>query len=112
MFIALRVVVILVSIACSGCVVGSQSHLRMLESDNNLNIEISSNPAYDYVVKIRNSLDIGYNPDQLEDRNKVALSAMKQQCPNGQIVGEDTIKGGRNILGNPAITYLVHIKCN
>lgn len=103
-------VMILISSALLGCA-GTDSHLRLLERENALRIEPAQNRHFDYIVRMSNVVDIGYDPDNKTTRDETALRAMKTQCPNGKIVGEDIIEKGAYAIGRAAREYLVQIKC-
>jgi hypothetical protein len=96
--------------ALSGCA-GTQSHMRILEQSNAISVAPSSAPGYEYAVSVRNVKDIGYNPNNKADRDSVALRYMASQCPKGRIVGETPLNTGTYLLGDPAITYIMHVKC-
>jgi len=83
----------------------------MLENSNALQIEPSQNKDYDYVVRIKNLLDIGYDPDNPETRQDAALRAIQAQCPQARIVGEQIIEKGTYAIGRPAREYFIQIKC-
>jgi len=84
----------------------------MLENSNALQIEPSQVPGADYVVRMKNLVDVGYDPDNPETRKSTALRAMKAQCPNAAIVGEQVIDKGTYAVGRPAREYFIQIKCD
>jgi hypothetical protein len=96
--------------ALGGCA-GTDTHLRMLENSNALQIEPSQVKDFDYVVRMKNLIDIGYDPDNPETRKDTALRAMQAQCPGARIVGEQVIEKGTYAIGRPAREYFVQIKC-
>ncbi|MEA2836105.1 MAG: hypothetical protein QOD89_655 [Bradyrhizobium sp.] len=96
--------------ALAGCA-GTDTHLRMLENSNSLQIEPSQVKDFDYVVRMKNLVDIGYNPDNPETRTETALRAMQAQCPGARIVGEQIIEKGTYAIGRPAREYFIQIKC-
>ncbi|WP_310619699.1 hypothetical protein [Flexibacterium corallicola] len=94
-----------------GCA-GSPTYMRMLERDGT--IRIDSHPEainYDYVVSIRNIVDIGFNPSNKETREDVALKYVQQQCPSAFIVNEEVIEMGKYLTGRDARSYKIFIKC-
>jgi hypothetical protein len=97
-------------VAVAGCA-GTDTHLRMLENSNALQIEPSQVKDFDYVGRMKNLIDIGYDPDNPETRKETALRAMQAQCPGARIVGEQTIEKGTYAIGRPAREYFVQIKC-
>jgi hypothetical protein len=97
--------------ALGGCA-GSDTHLRMLENSNALQVEPSQSKDFDYVVRMKNLVDIGYNPDNPDTRRETALHEMQAQCPGARIVGEQVIEKGTYAIGRPAREYFIQIKCN
>lgn len=95
---------------CAGCA-GSETQMRLLEKDNVLQIEPSQTKDFDYIVRMKNALDIGYDPDNPESRNSMALRAIQSQCPGARIVGEKTIDKGTYLGGRPVREYFVQMKC-
>jgi hypothetical protein len=96
--------------ALTGCYNGPVG-LRLLENGNALRVDRATASGYDYVVSIRNVKDIGFNPDDPATRNGVALSVLGDQCPRASIVGETVINTGAYLLGDPARTYAIQVKC-
>lgn len=94
-----------------GCA-GSDTHLRMLENSNALQVEPSQAPGYDYVVRMKNVVDVGYDPDNPETRKSTALHAIQVQCPKASIVGEQVIDKGTYAIGRSAREYFIQIKCD
>lgn len=95
----------------AGCA-GTDAHLRVLEQSSAYQIEPAQNKAaYDYVVRIKNVVDIGYDPDNPETRADAALRGLKAQCPRGRIVGESIVEKGTYALGKPAREYFIQVKC-
>src|ERR1700742_3682071 len=90
---------------------GTDPQLRMLENSNALQIEPSQTKDYDYVVRVKNVVDVGYNPDNPDTRNETALHAIQAQCPSANIVGEQVIEKGTYAIGRAAREYFIQIKC-
>lgn len=103
--------VVLGALALGGCA-GSQEHLRLLEADHAISVMPASAPDHDFVVSIRNLVDVGYDPDDKATRDRTALQFMQAQCPRATIVGETAISTGNYLMGRPAKTYAIKIKCN
>lgn len=101
---------IVLALILSACA-GSQTHMRVLEADNALNVMPASSPTHDFVVSIRNLKDFGYDPDDKATRDRTALQALETQCPAGRVVGETVINTGTYALGNPSRTYAIQVKC-
>lgn len=90
---------------------GSQIHDRMLETGGDVRIEPTPGPGYDFSVNIRNTVDIGYDPDDLESRQKTALGFARNQCANAQIAGESVVTTGKYLTGRDSKVYSIKIKC-
>ena len=72
----------------------------------------SSGSSYDYVVHVRNTYAIGYNPEVKEDRRGMALKAVKGQCRKARIVGENTINSEIWGITSSLPDYTVLVKCS
>jgi hypothetical protein len=72
----------------------------------------SSGSSHAYVVHVRNTYDIGYNPEVKGDRLRMARKALKGQCRAARIVGENKIN--REIWGitSSLPDYIVLVKCS
>jgi hypothetical protein len=74
--------------------------------------QVSPANSYDYAVHVRNTHAIGYNPEVREDRQRMALKALRGQCRTARVVGENKIK--REIWGITSTLpdYVVLVKCS
>ena len=74
--------------------------------------QVSPANSYDYAVHVRNTYAIGYNPEVREDRQRMALKALRGQCRTARVVGENKIK--REIWGITSTLpdYVVLVKCS
>jgi hypothetical protein len=74
--------------------------------------QVSPANSYDYAVHVRNKHDIGYNPEVKEDRQRMALKALRGQCRTARVVGENKIN--REIWGITSSypDYIVLVKCS
>ena len=72
----------------------------------------SSVSSYDYVVHVRNTYDIGYNPEVKEDRFRMALKALKGRCRAARIVGENKISTEIWGITSSLPDYIVLVKCS
>jgi hypothetical protein len=88
---------IVTTLLVSNCA-GTDTQLRILENQNALQIEPSQTKDFDYVVRIKNLMDIGYDPDNRATRSDTALRAIRAQCPEATIVGERIIEKGTYLL--------------
>ena len=104
-----RIVIFLViGLLLAGC----QMQMRMFEAAGEMRVEPSTLAGSDYVVHMRNVIDINYNPDNKANREMWALGMLKTQCPAGRVVRTSVINTGTYGIGKPARTYSVYIKCN
>jgi hypothetical protein len=68
--------------------------------------------SYDYAVHVRNTYDIGYNPDVKEDRLRMALKALKGRCRAARIAGENKINTEIWGITSSLPDYIVLVKCS
>ncbi|MCK1503135.1 hypothetical protein [Bradyrhizobium sp. 188] len=85
--------------------------MRLLEKDKVVQVEPSQTKDSDYTVRMKNSLDLGSDADDLANRNATALRMTAAPCPRGRVVGETSIEKGAYVGGRPAREYFVRIKC-
>jgi hypothetical protein len=85
--------------------------MRLLEKDNVLQVEPSQTKEFDYVVRLKNAVDVGFDPDNPETRKETVLRAMRSQCPGARVLGERVIDKGTYLGGRPAREYFIQIKC-
>lgn len=90
---------------------GCTEHPRTLEAGGALSVLPSNRAGSDYAVQLKNTIGMGWDPDNKQNRDKWALDYIKAQCPSGRIVGEDIIATGTYLTGSPARTYIVYVKC-
>jgi len=100
-FIQLLLLVIFVA----GC------QTRMLEQDGAISVEPSNRSGSDYLIKMRNLVDFGFNPDNEANRHKWALKYIAKQCPDGRVVDDSSIDTGQYLTGKRSKTYFVYIRC-
>lgn len=79
--------------------------MRLLEKENGVQVEPSQTKDSDYTVRMKNSLDLGYDADDPANRNATALRITATQCPRGRVVGETSIDKGAYVGGRPAREY-------
>ena len=72
----------------------------------------SSASSYDYAVHVRNTFNIGYNPEVKEDRHRMALKALRGQCREARIVGENKINTEIWGITSSLPDYIVLVKCS
>lgn len=86
--------------------------MRLRENGNAVQIEPSQIKGVDYVIRMKNSIDFGYDADDPANRHATALRLISAQCPSGQIVSEESIDKGAYATGRAAREYFVRIKCS
>jgi hypothetical protein len=99
----------LVGLVCAGCV-ESRAYRNMLASGGALSVDPTPGPGYDHTVAIKNAKDIGFDPNVKTERDAMALQVIAQQCPGAQVVKEDVVDMGQNVLG-PSRNYYIRIRC-
>jgi hypothetical protein len=104
-----RALFMIAGLALANCA-GTDAQLRNLEREGIMRIEQAPpGRPYDYVVRITKAVDIGWNSEDKPTRDDTAMRAMRAQCPNGRIIGEDVIEKGT--AGRGDRDYLVQIRC-
>jgi hypothetical protein len=71
----------------------------------------TSGRPYDSVVHVQNTFSIGYNPLVREDRDRMALRALRGQCRAARVVGEDKIITEIWAITSSLPDYVVLVKC-
>jgi hypothetical protein len=71
----------------------------------------TSGRPYDYVVYVQNTFSIGYNPLVREDRDRMALSALRGRCRAARVVGEDKVITEIWGITSSLPDYVVLVKC-
>jgi hypothetical protein len=98
-------------VALAGCATSGAYH-QMLQTNGAMHVDPAPpGVGYDYVVSLRNLVDIGFNPDDKATRDATALSLLKTQCPAGSVVGETIINTGTYATGRPSLVYALQVKC-
>jgi hypothetical protein len=96
----------LATMICAMVLAGSASASDMVRVE-----PASSGRPYDYVVHVQNTFSIGYNPLVREDRDRMALRALRGQCRAARIVGEDKITTEIWGITSSLPDYVVMVKC-
>jgi hypothetical protein len=100
------------SLALAACTVGTRSQVQILhETESILSVVPSREVGYDYLVSIQNFVDPGFNPDDKQTRDRIALARVKKRCPLGEIVSETATDSGQWFGGRPKRTYAIQVKC-
>lgn len=84
-----------------------------MDSFGGLSIEPTEKYYSDYLVEFKgNTMDIGYNSNNREDRIKILNTYVSSTCPNGYIIQkEDSLKMGKKTENNSIENYFVYLKC-
>jgi hypothetical protein len=112
-----RSTIIVLFQTCLALAACQQTEVQLYQRGGKVRIDPTNIAGADYVVQIRNEVDIGFgfNPNIREQRNSMALRALKTQCPAGHIIKEDVIElggpGGLIPIGGDIRTYLMYVKC-
>ena len=53
--------------------------------------QASADKPYDLAVHVKNSAEIGYNPEVSSDRAGMAVALVKRYCPAARVVGQEKI---------------------
>ncbi len=96
-----------VFISCAG----SQRHIGTMTAQGKINVNTVDDESYDYKVSILNYVEIGWDGNKKEDRLKAVNVIFKDKCNDYEVIDETSIQTGKYVLGNPAITYILKVKC-
>jgi hypothetical protein len=96
----------LATMVCAMVLVGSASASDMVRVE-----PASPGRPYNYIVHVQNTFSIGYNPLVREDRDRMALRALRGQCRAARIVGEDKITTEIWGITSSLPDYVVMVKC-
>ena len=96
----------LATIVCAMVLVGSASASDIVRVE-----PASAGRPYDFVVHVQNTFSIGYNPLVREDRDRMALRALRGQCRAARIVGEDKITTEIWGITSSLPDYVVMVRC-
>jgi len=67
--------------------------------------------SYDLAVHVRNTPDIGYNPEVDEDRVRLAKRIAKPHCGKSQVAGEAKFNTEVWAITSSLPDYVVYLKC-
>lgn len=104
-----KLVVTLCLVALAGC--SNNTRLALMTRSGEVRVDRTPTANHDYTVTVRNVYEAGYDADIQQDRNTMALSAMKGECPNGKVVGEDFIKVGEQPDARRRGDFKIFVKC-
>src|ERR1700733_525983 len=66
---------------------------------------------YDFVVHVKNSAEIGYNPEVSSDRAGMAVALVKRYCPAARDVGQEKIITEIYGIASSKPDYVVFVSC-
>jgi hypothetical protein len=66
---------------------------------------------YDFVVHVKNSAEIGYNPEVSGDRTGMAVALVKRYCPAPHVVGQEKIITEIYGITSSKPDYVVFVSC-
>ncbi|PDV89945.1 hypothetical protein CO652_00550 [Rhizobium sp. H4] len=96
-----KALVLVLSVALAGCQTQS----------GELEVTPAPVPGANHALLMSNTPDVGYNPDDKEDRERHALNYLKTLCPAGRVIKESVVETGTNDQGRPARSYMLYVKC-
>jgi hypothetical protein len=73
--------------------------------------QVSAGKPYHFVVHVKNSDEIGYNPEVSSDRAGMALALVKRNCPASHVVGQQTVITEIYGITSSKPDYLVFVSC-
>jgi hypothetical protein len=71
----------------------------------------SPGKSYDFAVHVRNTPDIGYNPEVDKDRIRLAKRIAKPHCGKSQVAGEAKFNTEVWGITSSRPDYVVYLKC-
>ena len=105
---------LLVLIVCINCLfgcVGTQSYLRLLESNGTVRVDSADDKSYDFKVSVKNLVDFGWNGDNKADRLKTVVMMFGNRCREVSVIDEIPIETGTYLTGKASITWVMKVKC-
>jgi hypothetical protein len=73
--------------------------------------QASAGQPYDFLVHVKNSAEIGYNPEVPGDRAGMAVALVKRYCPVPRVVGQDKIITEIYGITSSKPDYVVFVSC-
>jgi hypothetical protein len=107
----MRILLLLFIIFLGGCI-STPMRAKILLNDGSLIIDEIKGENYQYRAYVKNTMDIGWNGDDPVDRKRVVQEALKDKCLNFQILDDRPLQTGSYLLGRPANTWIMRIKCD
>ena len=88
----------------------SASGVAAFQDGKPIVVQRAQSPDYDYVITIKNTGGLSFNPDDQAARDRVALSVLKDQCEAPEIIKERALSSGE-LFGGGSRTYEILVKC-
>lgn len=73
--------------------------------------QASADKPYDFAVHVRNSAEIGYNPEVSSDRAGMAVALVKRYCPAARVVGQEKITTEIYGITSSKPDFVVFVSC-
>jgi len=73
--------------------------------------QASAGKPYDFAVHVKNSAEIGYNPEVSSDRAGMALALVKRYCRAPHVVGQQTVITEIYGITSSKPDYVVFVSC-
>jgi hypothetical protein len=73
--------------------------------------QATAGKPYDFVVHVKNSAEIGYNPEVPGDRAGMAVALVKRYCPGPRVVGQKKIITEIYGITSSKPDYVVFVSC-
>jgi hypothetical protein len=77
-------------------------------------VRVEQAPAgrpYDFVVHVKNSAEIGYNPEVSGDRAGMAVALVRRYCPAARVIGQEKIITEIYGITSSKPDYVVFVSC-
>lgn len=106
----LLIIMICCGLVLTGCC-GSQRHVATMVAMGDIRVEPADDDTYDYKVSIVNITGATWDGKKKADRLKAVNNMFTEQCKSVTVLEEVPIQTGKYLFGNPAITYILKVKC-
>ncbi len=73
--------------------------------------QAAAGKPYDFVVHVKNSAEIGYNPEVSSDRAGMAVALVKRYCHAPRVVGQEKIITEIYGITSSKPDYVVFVNC-
>lgn len=104
-----RIWLLIAALVLAGCttkgIIEHQIHTGVF------NFSRSTNPSYDFDVKLEKTRDINWDVGNKEDRLMIIKQMLGNACENPIIVNEQFVSRGKSIFGIENGSYLIEVSC-